>query len=100
MTKEYVIDSDENSDYMYNVVKSIITEIGPRPACSENEKAASIWSQKELEKHCDSVDWEGFYCYPSAGPAGPAWVRVAFTLIVSSISIPIQPSVPSQFPSG
>ncbi len=85
MAKEYIIDSDENSDYMYNIVKSIITEVGPRPACSENEKKASNWSQKELEKYCDDVDWEGFYCCPSDGPAGPAWVRFDTALLAISL---------------
>ncbi len=66
MSKEYIIDSDENSDYMYNVIKNVINEIGPRPAGSENEKRASEWTEKELEKFCDAVEIEDFYCHPRA----------------------------------
>jgi len=62
----YTIDSDENSDYMYNIIAGIINEIGPRPPCSENERKASKWIQKELEKFCENVVIEDFFCRPGA----------------------------------
>ncbi len=84
MSKKYIIDSDENSDYMYNVIKSIIEEAGPRPPCSEGERKGSEWAQKELRKFCDKVEWEDFYCRPRSFLG---FIKYIFLVVATSVFI-------------
>ncbi|MHA1439675.1 MAG: M28 family metallopeptidase [Promethearchaeota archaeon] len=74
MAKDYVIDSDENSDYMYNIIARIIKECGPRAPCSSAERKASELVAEELKKYCDSVDIEEFKTYPRAFLG---WIRLS-----------------------
>ena len=79
MSNNYVIDSDENSDYMYNIIKDVLEKAGPRFPCSENERKASEIMAEELKDKCDSVDIEEFQVYPRALHG---WVKVAVALVV------------------
>jgi len=84
MPGNYEIDSDENSDYMYNIIKNILEEIGPRPPCSENERKASEMMAKELKGKCDSVKIEEFEIYPRALHG---WVKIAVALVITGFLI-------------
>ncbi len=92
----YVIDSDENSDYMYNIIKDVLEEVGPRYPCSENERKASEMMAEELKDKCDSVDIEDFETYPRALHG---WVKIAVGLIIIGFMIylvrPISPLIVS-----
>jgi len=74
MSKEYIIESDENSDYMYNMIKNIIDTCGPRAPCSEAERKASELVAGELKDYCESVDIEEFTTYPKAFLG---WIKLA-----------------------
>ena len=84
MSGNYVIDSDENSDYMYNIIKDILEEVGPRYPCSENERKASEMMAEELKNKCDSVEIEEFKTYPRALHG---WIKIAVGLILTSALI-------------
>ena len=84
MSKNYVIDSDENSDYMYNIIKDILEEVGPRAPCSAEERKASEMMAKELEDKCDNVEIEDFQIYPRALHG---WVKIAVALIITGFLI-------------
>ncbi len=64
---DYVVDSDENSDYIVNNITKIINEAGPRLPGSEGEKKAAEIYAKDLEEYCDSVEIETFSHYPQLG---------------------------------
>ncbi|MFO8018749.1 MAG: M28 family peptidase [Promethearchaeia archaeon] len=66
--------SDENSDYMYNTIKKIIDEVGPRAPASDSEREAAKLCANELEDRCDSVDIEEFETYPRAFLG---WIRLS-----------------------
>ena len=66
MSNKYVIDSDENSDFMYNTIEDIIEKNGPRAPCSEAEKKAAQMVAENLKIYCDSVEIEEFEAYPRA----------------------------------
>lgn len=84
MSKNYVIDSDENSDYMYNIIKKVLEDVGPRPPCSESERKASEMMAEELKNKCDSVEIEEFQTYPRALHG---WIKIAVGLILTSALI-------------
>ncbi len=92
---EYVIDSDENSDYMYDLVAKIIKEAGPRLPCSENEKKGAEIFAKELERYCDSVNIETFEHYPELGIS--RWPRRCILLTLLSALVfflyPLSPPI-------
>ena len=53
-------------DYMYGLIQTVLTEIGPRESCSENERRlgrrlAELWSALGHE-----VRTERFTCHPKA----------------------------------
>ncbi|MFX1275888.1 MAG: M28 family peptidase [Promethearchaeota archaeon] len=84
MSNKYIIDSDENSDYMYNVISEIINKCGPRAPCSNAERKASELMHDELSKYCDTVELEKFKTYPRAFLG---WIRLDVSLILISIGI-------------
>jgi len=53
-------------DYMFGLLKKVIDEIGPRPACSEAEKKLGRLLVEEWKPICDRVDVEPFTCSPHA----------------------------------
>jgi hypothetical protein len=58
--------ADKYQDYMYSLVKRVIDEIGPRPACSAAEKKLGHLLIEEWRPLCDTVDTEQFTCRPGA----------------------------------
>ena len=58
--------ADKYQDYMYDLVKRVIDEIGPRPACSEAEKKLGRLLAEEWRPVCDRVETEPFTCRPGA----------------------------------
>lgn len=80
--ENYLIDSDENSDLMYNLIDNILTKVGPRGAGTENEKKAAEILSGELKKYCDSVGYEDFEVYPRAFLG---WFNIIVPLMVLSI---------------
>ena len=84
MSNNYIIDSDENSDYMYNIIKDILEETGPRAPCSESERKASEMMANELKNKCDDVAIEEFQVYPRALHG---WVKVAVFLVITGFLI-------------
>ncbi|TFF87163.1 MAG: M28 family peptidase [Promethearchaeota archaeon] len=73
LSQKYEI-SDENSDYMYNIIQKIINECGSRPSGSKSERKASELCAEELENYCESVDIEEFETYPRAFMG---WIRLS-----------------------
>ena len=53
--KDYVIDSDENSDYMYDIIADTLNEVGPRGSCTKEEKAAAELLAEKLNPICDDL---------------------------------------------
>lgn len=51
---------DSYKDYMYNFMKKIAEDIGPRIGWSENERKAAYMIRNELQNYCDEVDIEEF----------------------------------------
>ncbi|MFX0049606.1 MAG: hypothetical protein ACFE8G_15845, partial [Candidatus Hermodarchaeota archaeon] len=61
------MDIDEkDSNYMYEIIQSIIDECGPRMPCSPQEAQAAEIIKKEMETVCDEVILEPFSCNPRA----------------------------------
>jgi hypothetical protein len=58
--------ADRYTDYMYNFVKKVIDDIGPRASCSEEEKKLGRLLVEEWKPICDRVDAETFTCSPNA----------------------------------
>lgn len=58
--------ADKYQDYMYGLVKRVIDEIGPRPACSEAEKRLGRLLVEEWQPVCDRIEVESFTCRPGA----------------------------------
>lgn len=58
--------ADKYQDYMYSLVKRVIDEIGPRPACSEAEKKLGRLLSEGWQPICDKVETEPFTCRPGA----------------------------------
>jgi aminopeptidase YwaD len=57
---------DRYQDYMFGLIKNVIDEIGPRPACSEAEKKLGRLLVEEWKPVCDVVSVESFTCSPRA----------------------------------
>jgi hypothetical protein len=53
-------------DYMAGLLKRVIDEIGPRPACSEDERRLGRLLVQEWAPICDEVTAESFSCSPGA----------------------------------
>ena len=51
---------------MYEIIRRIIEECGPRMPCSSQEAQSAEIIKKELEKTCDDVALESFSCNPRA----------------------------------
>jgi len=75
--------SDEDSDYMYNIIQKIIEECGPRMPCSPQEAKGAEIIKIELEKTCDEVDVEPFTCHPRAALG---YIRIDVLLVILSFS--------------
>ena len=58
--------ADKYQDYVYNLIKQVIDEIGPRPSCSEEERKLGRLLIKEWMPICDEVVVESFTCSPRA----------------------------------
>jgi hypothetical protein len=57
---------EKDSNYMYEIIQTIIDECGPRMPCSPQEAQAAEMIKKELENVCDEVVIEPFSCNPRA----------------------------------
>ncbi len=57
---------EKDSNYMYEIIQSIIDECGPRMPCSPQEAQAAEIIKKELEGVCNDVAIEPFSCNPRA----------------------------------
>lgn len=82
--ENYNVDSDENSDLMYNLIDRILTEVGPRGAGTESEKKAAEILSGELKKYCNSVKYEDFEVYPRAFLG---WFNIIIPLLVLSMLV-------------
>jgi hypothetical protein len=71
----------EDSDYMYNIIKMIIDECGPRMPCSPQEAKAAAIFKEELEMTCDEVLIEPFQCHPRAAFG---WIKMDCFLVLIS----------------
>jgi hypothetical protein len=58
--------AEKYTNYMYNFIKKVVDEVGPRVPCSEEEKKAGRMLAAELKPVCDRVDVEKFKCSPYA----------------------------------
>ena len=76
--------ADKHQDYMYSLVKRVIDEIGPRPACSEAEKKLGRLLAEGWHPICDKVETEPFTCRPGAFLDA---IRLSVVLCLSLIHI-------------
>ncbi|MHA1342455.1 MAG: M28 family metallopeptidase [Promethearchaeota archaeon] len=76
--------SEEDDNYMYNIIQKIIDEAGCRMPCSPQEAKGAEIIKEELEKTCDEVVIEPFTCHPRAFLG---WIRIDVTLVALSILI-------------
>jgi len=58
--------SKDDSNYMYEIIQSIIDECGPRMPCSPQEAQGAEIIKEELKEVCDDVVIEPFSCNPRA----------------------------------
>lgn len=58
--------ADRYADYMHGLIARIISEVGPREACSPAEEKAGDLFAAEIAPVCDTVEKEGFSCSPRA----------------------------------
>ncbi|MHA1147543.1 MAG: M28 family peptidase [Promethearchaeota archaeon] len=72
----------DKADYMYNFVKSIVDEIGPRMSCSPQEAEAAEYIKEEFKKVCDEVKLEPFTCHPKAFLG---WIKLVVSMVVISM---------------
>ncbi|MHA1338745.1 MAG: M20/M25/M40 family metallo-hydrolase [Promethearchaeota archaeon] len=80
----YIVDSDENSNFMYNFIKKILEDVGPRPSCSQNEKKAAHIIAEDLKEYCDEVEIEEFETHPRAFLG---WFRIVVPSMLISLLI-------------
>jgi aminopeptidase YwaD len=74
--------ADKYQDYMYDLVKRVVDEIGPRPACSEAERKLGRLLSEGWQPICDRVETEPFTCRPGAFLGV---IRVSVVLFFASI---------------
>jgi len=74
--------ADKYQDYMYDLVKRVVDEIGPRPACSEAERKLGRMLCEGWRPICDRVETEPFTCRPGAFLGV---IRVSVVLFFASI---------------
>jgi len=74
--------SEEDTDYMYKIIQDIIDQCGPRMPCSPSEAKCAEIIRDELEKTCDKVAIETFFCHPRAFIG---YIRIIITLIITSL---------------
>jgi hypothetical protein len=58
--------AEKYADYMYKLTDNVVSQIGPRESCSDQEKRLGRLLAKELEPVCDQVDVEKLTCSPKA----------------------------------
>ncbi len=58
------LDEKAYVNYMFDFVKRVCTDIGPRPGTSESEFKAGQMVKKEYDRFCDDVKVEPFTCRP------------------------------------
>lgn len=58
--------AERYTDYMYNLIDRVITEIPPRESCSDAEKEAGRLFASEISPACSRVETETFTCSPKA----------------------------------
>jgi hypothetical protein len=75
--------SQEDSNYMYNIIDKIIKECGPRMPCSPQEAKSAELIKKELEETCDEVTIETFSCHPRAALG---WIKIAIIAVLASFT--------------
>lgn len=83
-TSDYRVDSDENSDYMYNLIARVLEKAPQRGPCSENERKGAEFMQEELAQYCDEVHQEEFTCYPGAFLG---WIKFDAVILMISIAV-------------
>ena len=72
----------EYANYAYKSIKILCKKTGPRPAGSENEKAAQELMLEDLRKYCDTAVREEFKC---SDKAFMAWVPISAILLIAAI---------------
>lgn len=72
----------EYANYAYKSIKILCKKTGPRPAGSENEKAAQELMLEDLKKYCDTAVREEFKC---SDKAFMAWVPISAILLMVAI---------------
>jgi len=60
------MEAEKYKDYMYNMIDSVLKEIGTRESCTEDEKRLGRKLVEEWTPICDRVDKETFICSPTA----------------------------------
>ena len=58
--------AEKYQDYVHNLIRQVLDEIGPRPSCSEAERKLGRLLVREWMPVCDAVTMESFRCSPQA----------------------------------
>ncbi len=72
---------DECRDYMYNFIKQICEEIGPRSSATPKEHEGLEFIEKELKTFSDETFRDDFECHPGAYPKGN--ITIALMLLLA-----------------
>jgi len=76
--------SEDDSNYMYQIIQKVIDECGPRMPCSSQEARAAEIIKKEFEKVCDDASIETFSCQPRAFLG---FIKIEVVLVLASFLI-------------
>jgi hypothetical protein len=58
--------ADGYSTYMYDLIKKVMDDIGPRESCSEQERELGRLFGSEIAPVCEKVVTDDFTCSPTA----------------------------------
>ncbi len=71
---------DSCRDYMYDFIKRICKEVGPRPSATEKEYEGLRLIEDELKSFSDETFKDDFTCHPGAYPKGNVYIALVLIL--------------------
>ena len=79
----------KNEKFMLDFIKEVCEKIGPRPACSEEERRCASLLEERLKEFSDFTKIDRFYCHPGAYKASFRW-----PILIYVASIPFYYFIP------
>ena len=72
----------KHEEFMFNFIKKVCEDIGPRSPCSKEEAQCANFLQKQLNKYCDETLIDEFYCQPGAYRAMFHWPVILYIFAI------------------